>query len=155
MSEQDDVPADGAKMSDEQVVSFTQGVRKKLITTITAGGDRMPTDKGEQMVLLAALGDMDRTALGKMKIGAKERQGAADRDAAMAIAHLTTKFGGRNPFEQGNLIEGESVRVATPELDTTDLPALVLVDGETDQGISTQNYEEFMGSMEGSEGSKG
>lgn len=155
MSEQEVVPADGAEMSDEQVVSFTQGVRKKLITTITAGGDRMPTDKGEQMVLLAALGDMDRTALGKMKIGAKERQGAADRDAAMAIAHLTTKFGGRNPFEQGNVIEGQATRVGGPELDTAGLPTLELVDGETDQGISTQNYEEFMGKMEGGEGAAG
>lgn len=145
MSEQPDaVP----EMSDEEIVTYTQGVRRKLVKHITNDGQQMPNDKGEQMVLLAALGDMDRTALGKMKIGAKERQGAADREVALIAARLQANFGPQGPLQRP-VIEGEATRVETPVLDTTDLPPLELAPGETDIGLADQNYDEFMERMEG------
>lgn len=135
------------EMSDEEIVSYTQRTRKKLVDHITGCGNNLPTDKGEQMVLLAALGDMDRTALGKMKIGAKERQGAADSAAAALITKLFTTYGSTSPFEKKDgVIEGEVVK--TPQLDDTSLPPLQTVPGETEVGLSTENYEQFMQRME-------
>lgn len=154
MSENEIVPTDGAAMSDEQIVSYTQGVRKRMVDEMTTSG--IPSDKGDRMVLLAALGDMDRTAVAKMKIGSKERQGQADREAALIAERLRAQYGSKPPFlakapedDDDGIIDGEYSEVKIPQLDTTDLPALELKPGETDVGISTMNYEEFMGKMEG------
>lgn len=142
-----DVISEPADMTDEDIVSYTQRTRKKLVEHITGGGASLPSDKGEQMVLLAALGDMDRTALGRMKLGAKERQGNADREAAMIIAKLGAQFGSKSPFERKeDVIEGKVVE--PPKLEDATLPPLVLVPGETEVGLSTENYEQFMQRME-------
>lgn len=141
------VISEAADMTDEDIVSYTQRTRKRLVDHITGCGNNMPSDKGEQMVLLAALGDMDRTALGKMKIGAKERQGNADREAAMIIAKLGATYGSKSPFERkDDVIEGEVVE--PPKLEDSNLPPLMVVPGETEVGLSTENYDQFMQRME-------
>jgi hypothetical protein len=139
------VPHEDAMESDDDRMAFTQGIRKKLINEMTAHGTQIPADKGEKMVLLAALGDMDKTALANKKIGSQERMGAADRQAALLIQRLsTTGFNtpSGSPFERP-VIDGQCERVDL-ELDTTSLPALELVPGETDVGIATRNFDEFM-----------
>lgn len=148
MSDQNNkVISEALDMNDEDIVSFTQRTRKKLVDQITGSGQNMPSEKGDQLVLLTALTDMDRTALGKMKIGAKERQGAADREAAAIIAKMFGTFGSSSPFEKkGELIEGTPVRA--PQLEDSSLPPLTTVPGETDVGLSTENYEQFMQRME-------
>lgn len=157
MSDKDIVPTTGAAMSDDQIVDFTQGVRKQLVDDMTERGTAMPKEKGDRIVLLAALADMDRTAVAKMKIGSKERQGAADREAALIAARLHSQYGSKSPFaiqrssDDEDVIDGEYAEIRAPELDTTALPALEIKPGETDIGISTTNYEQFMGKMEGTD----
>ena len=139
------VPENEVLESDDDRMAFTQGIRKKLINEMTGHGTNMPTDKGDRMVLLAALGDMDRTALANKKIGSQERMGAADRQAALLIQRLAnTGFNtpSGSPFERP-VIEGEFTEVKV-ELDDSSLPQLELVPGETDIGIAQRGYDEFM-----------
>lgn len=145
MSEQELVPANGAEMSDEQIVAFTQGKRRELVDDMTKGG--IPTDKGDRLVLLTALGDMDRTAVAKMKIGSKERQGAQDREVALITAKLISQFGNKSPFERAP--DDQTVRrLPAPELDDTDGAPLIVLEGETEVGLANIDYHEFMDRMD-------
>lgn len=137
------VPAQA--MSDEDILAFTQAQRANIVREMTLNG--VPADKGEKIVLLTALGDMDRTALGKLKIGSKERQGAADRAAAAAIAKVFSTLGGRSPFE---IQPGQDLpqRQIPLELDESELTELTLAPGETDVGISEVKFEDFMTGVE-------
>lgn len=143
------VPMDEALETDDDRMAYTQGLRKKLISVITDNGTKMPEEKGDRVVLLMALGDMDRTALANKKIGSTERIGAADRQAAMVISRLSrqefnTPSG--SPFERpvdDNVIDAEFTD-ARVLLDSAALPQLELAPGETDVGLATRNYQEFM-----------
>lgn len=130
--------------TDDDRMGFTQSMRKKFIKDLTDNGNKIPDDKGDKALLLAALDGMDRTALANKKIGAQERQGAEDRNAALIIAKIASQgFNGTtNPFERP-VIEGEVIRNDL-ELDDSDLPPLELAPGETGIGLETRNFEQFM-----------
>lgn len=121
-------------MTDDDLMRFTQGKRKAFIDHITEEG--WPNDPKEQSIMLAALADMDRTALGNKRIGANERQSEADALVARAIGQLTTQFNGRNPFEK----EGEG---KVPEYQADKLPEADAVPGEMDIGLSDQTYKDM------------
>lgn len=122
-------------LTDDDIMQFTQGTRKRLISQMIAKG--LPTEKEEIETLLHAMADMDRTALGNKRIGASEKQSAADVMVATAISRITSEFGQQNPFE------GNYERVI-PTPDQSILPSANPVPGETDIGLSEQNYDELM-----------
>lgn len=130
----ENLPSAVEGMTDDDLMKFTQGTRKRFIEHITLKG--FPEDTKEQAILLAALSDMDRTALGNKRIGANERQAAADALVARAISQITDQFGSRNPFE------GER-RGEIPVYDPTKLPEASPVPGETDIGLSEQTYKDM------------
>ncbi len=133
--------------TDDDRMAFTQRVRRQLIEEMISNG--MPADKADRMVLLAALDGMDRTSIANKKIGSQERQGAADRQAAILIAEMTRRFSLEgSPLEAANH-RGDIIEERAIQLDTSRLPPLVLAPGETDVGISTRNYEEFMRDVDG------
>jgi hypothetical protein len=136
--------ASDALLSDDSVLAFTQAKRKEMVDQMTQGG--IPTDNKDRALLLMAMGDMDRSALGNKKIGAKERSGQADRAAALIIASLGKQLGGNSPFQA---LPG-SDRVGTiPTLDNHNYGELTLAPGETDVGIAEIGFDEFMAKMEG------
>jgi len=126
-------------MTDEEALAYTQGKRRQLIDTVTADG--WPEEKGDRMVLLAALDGMDRQSINKMRIGSQERQGAEDRKVQLAIAALTNPDNG-HVLPHQRVIEGTARRVV-PELDETDLPPLELAPGEIEVGIANRGYDQF------------
>jgi len=134
-------------LTEDETLAYTQDLRQRLVKQMTRDGQAMPSDPKEQYALLTALKDMDSQALGIKKIGAKERTGNADRLVQQALVALLGRMGSTSPFEAKEPIEGTAVRVA-PELDTRDLPELTLAPGETDTGIATEGYAEFMARME-------
>lgn len=136
-----------APMTQDELLGFTQMMRKKLIDAITKHGEQMPDDPKLQYVLLTALTDIDRQAVNLKKIGAQERANEADRLAAAAITAMLNKLGGRHPFEQ-NIIDVEIEEAPAPALDADGLPPLELAPGETDIGIESRNFEQFMAEME-------
>lgn len=123
------------ELTDDDIMRFTQGTRKRFIDKIIDKG--FPADEDGQRILLSALSDMDRTALGNKRIGANEKQSAADVLVAKAITELSSRFGSSNPFE-GNKEPIEMV------VDATLLPEANPVPGETDIGVSTADYDSFM-----------
>lgn len=132
--------------TDDERMAYTQNIRKRLVVKMTASG--IPEDKGEKAVLLTALADIDRAALGNKRIAAASKDSHEDRQAAMIIAALSavrypTPSG--SPFE-APIIEGQFREL--PPLNESNLPALVLVPGETDIGNTTRTYDEFMADTE-------
>ncbi len=131
-------------MTDDERLAYTQNMRKRLVDDMTENGEKMPAEKGDRMVLLQALADIDRSALGNKRIVAAKKDGDENRNTALIIAQMAqikyqTPSG--SPFE-GNVIEGEFREV--PQLDDRDLPELKLVPGETDIGISSRTFDDFM-----------
>lgn len=127
-------------MSEDDILRFTQRMRKGFVDHLTADG--FPSDPKDQNTLLSAMADMDRSALQNKRIGSEANQAEADRLAAMAIAKMTSHFGAINPFEKqvGGVRE-------IPAFDETDLPTVELVPGETDVGISDMTYEDMARKM--------
>lgn len=141
------LPAPVEGMGDDDVLSFTQRHRKNLVDEITREG--LPKDKGDRIVLLTALGDMDRTALGNKKIGSKEKTSMADRMAALAIAKIAGQFGGQSPFEaQPGTAASVAPRRGPVTLKDDGLGELTLAPGETEVGVSDIGFDEFMSMME-------
>lgn len=127
-------------LTDDDVLKFTMRQRKRLVAELTANG--MPVTNDERTLLLATLNDMDRTALSKKKINAQTAGSEADRTAAMAIAKLYGQMGRNNPYAT------DTMQRALPEPDQRQLPQITVVPGETEIGINTETYDEFMKRME-------
>jgi hypothetical protein len=131
-------------LTDDDIIRFTQKQRKALVDVIIEKG--IPEIDSDRAMLLTALADMDRTALGNKRIGAAEKLAESDRLVADAIVKLNARFGSSNPFEgnESSILEGSLIR--NPELDK--LPEPKPVPGETDIGISDMKYDEFVDLMD-------
>jgi len=121
-------------LTDDEILRYTQSTRKQFVEHLLRPG--FPEEVKEQQIFLMALGDMDRAALGNKRIGANERQAAADVLVAKAIAQIAT--------HQGNPFESKSNEVEIPQLDTKRLPEAKPVPGETDIGLCEGNYKSLM-----------
>lgn len=130
------------RLSDDQVIDYTQRVRKSLVAEILKEG--FPTENTDRQTLLHALADMDRTAIQNKKIGSEDAKADADRVAALAIARINQQMGSVIPGERP-VIEGQYTKL---EGDITLIPNIEVVPGETDIGISDDTYDEFTGRME-------
>lgn len=128
-------------MNDDHILRYTQRKRRAFVEKITEGG--FPEDAKDRTVMLAALADMDRAALGNKRIGANERLAAADALVAHAISELSNKFGSVNPFEGGQTLEG-----AVQHPDPSRLPNVTPVPGETDIGLSNETFETLVSRFE-------
>lgn len=123
------------KIVDDDVLGYTQGIRKKFVEATLAKG--FPEDSKDQKVLLTALKDMDSVAINNKRIGASEKQTASDLLVVTALAELSSRLGQTNPFEG-------TTEKALPVPDVSRLPVADTVPGETDIGLSTTNYDEFV-----------
>ena len=131
------VQPDEVALSDDDIMRFTQGTRKRFVDEMMEGG--FPKENKDRTTLLMALADMDRTALGNKRIGATERRSAADALVATTLSRLQDSLGERNPFE------GKDTPLAhLPEINQALLPDADPVPGETDIGISNTDYDTLM-----------
>lgn len=128
------------EINDDWILRYTQRKRREFVEEIT--NDGFPVERGDQAVMLTALSDMDRAALGNKRIGANERLAAADALVAQAINTLSNRFGSENPFEGG----GGQSSSATPDVGR--LPEANAVPGETDIGISNETFETLVAKFE-------
>ena len=125
-------------MSDDEVMRFTQGVRRKYIAHLTSEGSSFPKDTKEQGLLLTALADMDRTALGNKRIQATELQSETDMQVAQVMAELSRRYGQSHPFR----VDAEVGHI--PEPNNNLLPIADAVPGETVVGTYTTDYDTLM-----------
>lgn len=128
------------ELDDDEVLAFTQRTRRNLVDRLTDDGRNIPTDKDGAGVLLAALGDMDKVAMGKKRLKADQNLGDATKQAAAIIAAVFEQTAGKaNPFK-GKQPTDEVVVPKHPDV----LTDIELVPGELDQGNHDLNYNDFM-----------
>lgn len=123
------------EFTDDEVLKHTQSIRKKFLDSLVERG--FPKDPKDQKIFLNTLSDMDKVAMGNKRIGANEKQSAADALVAQALADMTAKLGKTNPFEAGT---DNSI----PEPVKEKLGEANPVPGEMDIGLSQLDYETFM-----------
>lgn len=122
------------QVSDEQRLEYTQAKRKVVIEALMQGG-KAPEEKGDKMVLLTALSDMDKVSLTKLKIKADEKQSDSTSQASAILSKFLTMV-------VPNKVRHFDPSIKTPTL-CDDLPVIDLVDGETAVGTQSVNYESF------------
>lgn len=122
--------------NEDEVLRHTQGLRLNVISSMTEKG--IPTDKESVDIILRAAADMDRAALGNKRIKTDDKNAAADRLAASAIAKMYSQLGNGDPFASKPVGDG-----GKPEHPHTLIDDVKPMDGELDVGISSETYQQF------------
>ena len=121
---------------DDLDLAYTRSVRRRLIDHMSK--DTLPSDQKDKVILLSALADMDRAALGKKRIKTDEGLGSSILLAAETLSQLYM-----NPRLKGVVQAPAGASGAVPELDAlVALPALV--SGELGENDTALNYDAFM-----------
>lgn len=119
---------------EEQDLNRTRQVRSDIINEFTKDGVKV-TDLESTKVLLTVLNDSDKSSLGRMKIKSEDKNNATNSNTASIIASFLTKVSAGAGFN------GTST-ASIPEL-PADIPAPVILPGETDIGVRNTNFDEF------------
>lgn len=130
-------------LDDDQVLAYTQSVRKNIVTELTKG-KAFPQDKGEQILLMQALDGMDRAALTNKRIKSDEKTQNDVAGAASMIAQMLSQMGG---MVQMPKVNDDNVVDVEPKMLTEEIPEPVLVPGETEINSPQLDYNSFVTSM--------
>ena len=125
----------GELSPEDKRLEYTQSKRKLLIESLTKG-DSPPEDRGDKMVLLAALDGMDRSSLTRLRIKTEDKAANNAAAAAAMIAELLTTV-------SSNRVESHDVNRPLPVLENVH-DKFDFVDGETVSGTQSENYNDFM-----------
>lgn len=136
-------------LTDDNILRFTQGQRKKLEAHLLVNG--WPNDKDGQDVLLKLYADMDRQALGNKRIGAAEKLAESDKFVASVIADVVKKFGSNIPFENGGTVATGLLIEQYVETEQRKLPKVEPVPGEMGIGTANMNFGDFVKAFEDEE----
>ena len=124
-------------MNEEDILEYTQRIRKDIVTDMTKGG--IPSDRADKALVLNALADMDRTALGSMRIKAETDANNTVAQAQSVILELLKRTGGN----RGMVIE---VAREVPVLGN-EIPVPEVVPGEIEQNPEATDYNSFIEKM--------
>jgi len=127
---------------DDAILKYTQARRIELVKDKDVD---LTADPKGGAVVLKALSDMDKTALTKKKLGIQEKGAENDRLVASAVVRMFKDDGSTDPFLKENAAKG---RKAYEAEDASRLPEPVFVEGETEVGVSSENYSEFTARMQ-------
>lgn len=131
------IPTAATELSEEADLLMTRNLRAELVKSMVKQG--VPTDPKEQQIFLAALNDMDRSALSLKKIKSDEGLGNKQLAAAALLAQVFN-----DPrIKQIDKVEDivGSTRVI-PELDESFVPSAV-TPGELDTTPPVETYASF------------
>lgn len=121
-----------AALPEEASLAYTQGIRKRIVDDMTKTG--IPTDKGEKVVLLATLSDMDKQTLTLKRIKSDDKNATGNAQAISLISELLGKVSPKQ------LEQNDQSRVP-PELEHSE--QIVTVEGETVSGTTSMDYNTF------------
>ena len=128
-------------MNDDDVLSYTQGVRKAIVDAKIAMGVAT-LDAKDTSVLLNALADMDRQSLTKKKIQTDNNNAEADRLAQQVIAKTFAHLGNRSPF--ASPVDDRTINAVPFEAPDVIVEGFVELEGEAEIGLSDETYSDFM-----------
>lgn len=130
-------------LTDDNILRFTQGQRKKLEAHLLVNG--WPTDEDGQARLMTLWNDMDRQALGNKRIGAAEKLADSDKHVANVLADVIKRFGANKPYESA---PGVGLTFDQLPDGAEKLPRALPVPGELGIGIENQSFDEFVKKFE-------
>lgn len=120
--------------TDDLVLQYTQNKRKNLIESLTIKGQ--PADRGDKMVLLAALDGMDKVALTKMRIKTDDKQSNVQAQSIAILGKLLTSV-------KPKAFEIFDDSIITPVL-SEEISFPLLIEGEMAIGTQSNNFESFI-----------
>lgn len=128
-----------AELDNEALMRFTQKTRKQLADAII--GDRMPTDKDDQSVLLQVLRDMDTTTINRLRHDVDKKALENDQQVQEIIARMAQ-------INPRGLRSKEPVNVPDPEVPVSDLPEKKFTEEEKRIGVSKETSKDFLDRMD-------
>jgi len=124
---------------EDEVLNYTQTLRRSFVDKITDKGASIPTDLDGANLMLNALNDMDRQAMGRKRLKVDQNLGDAMKQGAAIIATVIDRMSaGPNPFKRDGQVVG-----VIPE-HPQELAIIELVPGELDTLAHELSYNEFM-----------
>lgn len=130
---------------EDNVLTYTQKKRQQLVTQMMGeDGEKLANlEKGDKMVVLAALDGMDRAALGRKRLKTDEKTAASQAAAAALIAQVLQAPGA---LQAGLVIDG--IARPVPQLPTS-IPEPEVVPGEMDSDAAQMDFDTFMAQSQG------
>lgn len=128
----------GGKMTDDEVLNYTRGVRVTVVKELTRNG-AVPSENGDKSLLMTALKDLDAQAINKKRLVIEEK--GAD-NSSLIVAHLLKEVNRKTAFKQvdGN---GPVIDVTTKVL-PDHIEAPTILPGEGEVNPAQMDYESFM-----------
>lgn len=123
------------EMTDDQILEHNQKIRMRLVKDLTKDG--MPTDKDDKYILLGSLKDMDKQVIDKKRVAIEDKNANIANTVAAAVTKIADLVDGGDPFRRKNA-------GVIPETEKDKLPDYTPLPGETEVGITNENYESFM-----------
>jgi len=131
---------DDGVLSNEEMLNFSQKIRKELVSDMTRAG--MPADKDERSTLLQALRDMDQTSVNRLRLDVDKENNAGNRAAQEIVNRLYQA----NPY--GLRARPGEERDDIPEPDVGEIPEIEFSEGEKEVGLITETASDFLKRME-------
>lgn len=124
--------------SEDNIHAFVHHRRMQLVKEMMKTDGRMPDDPKDRLVMLAALKDMDSSALNRKRLAVESSNGEITAGAAAVIAKLLTSVSNHSKRESA-----PAVARAAPKLGP-EFPEPKLLEGETAVTLPQQSYDAFM-----------
>ena len=131
--------ADAAKMTDDEILNFTKGVRITAVKKLTENGF-VPSENGDKAMLMTILKDLDSQAINKKRLVIEEK--GAD-NSSLIVAALLKQVDKKTAFRQLDDSNGQVVDVSSRVL-PEDLPNPDVLPGEGEVNPPQLDYESFM-----------
>lgn len=128
-------------LSEDQVLDYTQRMRRTVVDKLTKNGTELPQDIDETRMVLQTLDGMDRNALGRKKIRVEEQANQNVAGMTGLVAEMLRSSRDVSFYQKGGATNPGVTRVA-PELGS-EVPEPVLVEGETAQSPLQMSFEAF------------
>lgn len=136
-------------MDYDKALSYSQLHRRRIVDSLMAG-PQVTSDTKELSVVLKALSDMDKSVLMERKNNIDQGSADSSKAVAEAMREFITSQNNINPFARTSDGSVTSMTPTTviPEVDLEKLGEYELVDGETEVGVISETYNEFIDRME-------
>lgn len=132
MSDVDD--ENSIAINDARLINFTVKTREDIVNKLLLEG-KLPEDKSDKVMLMAALDGIDRNVLARAKIKADTKVADSNAQATSLIAAVLGAVSTKNVKV---LDSNHSIPVLTIDVET------VFVDGEKDTGTQHETFDNFM-----------
>lgn len=124
---------------EEQDIEFVRGKRKLIVSKLMSN-DKIPEDRTEASILLAALDGLDRSAISRKRIASDNKNAQANGAVAKMISDMLMQVNNNRPV---TIDENREIPVLG-----NDVPLPTILPGELDIGTRTISYSAIISSEE-------